>query len=241
MGEEGPDRMDGSDDLPPDVPRLTLPHFKTAVHAGGCKQKFGGSAMTWFGNQHLRATAILNSDVSGAFNNVFHVKNTSGSHTNAETISAIGEWLEDVYTPIVAYLSEEVDFDAINMFIIEGAEALGNQPWPTLTVGTATGAMQASGVALLGSAASGIARRVARKYWGPGTSSNFLDSDWPTAFLSAAATAMQVAYSGYTATNGVAFLPVIYNRVLGSGLAAVSTKVVSNPAYQRRRRRGTGE
>jgi len=51
---------------------------------------------------------------------------------------------------------------------------------------------------------------------------------------------MEDAYDGFTTSNGVGFIATVYDRVADIGRTASVVRAVSNPAYQRRRRLGTG-
>lgn len=187
-----------------------------------------------------RVTTKLLGVSDEASQNVWYLEKLAGPGDVASAITGISEWADDAYDFIDTLLSEEVTFDAINILLIDSDEALGDQPWPTMTTGAATGAQQAAGVALLASMKSGISRRVGRKYFGPFSISSFLDDDWPGATVTACLDLLDFADTSFVASNGLTLVARVYDRVAGVARAITGIQAVSNPAYQRRRRRGVG-
>lgn len=196
--------------------------------------------MTWGTGHVARATAIMDLGTEGAIQNVFHVQKLSGSGAVDDAADAIIEMLEDVYTELLGFLTDDLDFEAVNILLIDTNEALGNLPWPTLTAPTNTQEWIAPGVAALNIARTGVSRRFGRKYFGPFCENHSQDGAWVSSLVTAVSAACDVLYSTYNASNGIQLVGGVYDRVNDVFRTAQDHISYANPAYQRRRRLGVG-
>lgn len=172
--------------------------------------------------------------------NTYVISSFSGPTDDASAIADISEWLEAIYTPIQGQISTLVAFSAININNISRSEVTGDLSWPNLVAGTNAGDILPSGVAALCLQRTGVSRRVGRKYYGVFTEAALAAGQWVSGTINDLGAAIAVASDPYVGANGVGFVPYVYDRTLGTLREVTSTAVSFEPAYQRRRRRGSG-
>lgn len=190
---------------------------------------------------YARFTASLLYKGTDAIQNVFYIRNNNGDPASDDAVIACAEeFLEDIYGSIVSYLSEEVDFDFINVFIPTGDQALGNTVWPTLTAGTATGDVTAPGVSHLSYGRTGHSRSIGRKFWGAFSEAQINDGVWSAAQNAVCQLAAQKTWGTFVTTFGLSVQGVVYDRAAAQGRGVTSIVTTNIPAYQRRRRQGRG-
>lgn len=189
----------------------------------------------------LRVTASFVATNSSQIQNTFHfVCGNVVEISDALVRAGVGDIIEQIYAPIIGWCSEEVFTDFIDVFIIEGAQALGQQSWPTLIAGSATGDMMPSGTSILTIGRTGVSRRIGKKYWPPGSESNNADGLWAGGYISAALAASVKTYEPLIAANGLILTGVVYDRLLAVSRLVFESVAYGIPAYQRRRKQGVG-
>lgn len=196
--------------------------------------------MTWQQNTMARVTAKLTSAGGEAVQNVFHVRLTTSDAPNAGAAVALGEWLEDVYTNLLSYLSEEMTFQSYNILLLATSEALGDYAWPTLTTGGATGDQLPASNCCLSLFKTGYSRIVGRKYWGPFSEAGQDNGIWIQAVVDACQDAALAAATSFTTTIGRGLIGVVHNFDAGAGIEAAQVATTSLVRTQRRRNRGIG-
>lgn len=188
----------------------------------------------------IRVTPQIIAPTAVTIQNVWNVRISQATGDDNAIRTACAEYMDAIYLLVQDYISDEGDFDVINVYIYRDKQSLGDVAWPTLVNGDALGDMYATGVASLGSAASGISRRVARKYFGPLSEANILDGDIIAGGVTAVNAAMNKGFTSFTASNGLTLIGVVYDAVLGVARTAISVSASGIPGYQRRRREGVG-
>lgn len=167
----------------------------------------------------------------------------SGSaEEDADAVLATTGWMDAMYTEIQPVLTNDMDFvDIIVDQVLVSQRHLDTVPWPSLTGGGSSSEPLPSGVAALVSFSTSTLKRRGRKYIGGLTESLVTGGTLSSSFMTDLA-----AFAG-EATNpfagmalGAIWTPVIFS-VIGNTYTTISAAVVrSVPAYQRRRRPGTG-
>jgi len=196
--------------------------------------------MTWNGGSIARVTAKMTDATGEAVQNVFHVRNTGSDTATGGAATAIGQWLESIYSEIEGVLNEDVTFQSFNVLLLETGEALGEFAWPTLTSGGAIGAQLPATDCVLSLMRTGFSKRVGRKYWGPFSVQAQSDGLFDATTVAACQAATLAASTSFVATNGVNLLGVIFNFALGAGVPIVQVATSGLARSQRRRARGIG-
>lgn len=189
----------------------------------------------------VRITARLNVSDIGDFMNVFNFRvDNVAPPQDANFVSDCAWVLDGIYNLINPIICSAADYIDIGIYIYRGLQTFSPAAWPAQTSGGDANPILTPGSALLSSAASGIARRVARKYWGPMSEQSLIDGFWPVATVNIAQLAMAKYFSQSQGPLGLLLTGVIYDTALSVARDAVSSSSSDNPAYQRRRRLGTG-
>lgn len=189
----------------------------------------------------FRLTADLIYKNTDHIQNVFYFRNNNGNPINDAGLQvAAGEVLEDIYASLVSYISEEVDFNQILIYIPTGNQSLPAIGWPTYTAGTATGDVTAPGVCHLAYARTGIGRSIGKKFFGAFSESNMSDGLWTSAQNTVVNTAAQKTWGTFVTSTGLSLTGVVYDRAAHQGRGAQVIVTTNVPAYQRRRRQGRG-
>jgi hypothetical protein len=188
----------------------------------------------------IRATAKLLSDTGDSIQNVFHFKAGAYIAADNDGISDITAFLDALYDNIDTDLHLGMDFDSINLFNVDQDKSYGDIGWPSLTSCTGSGERYAPGVCLLVSLRTGYSRKLGRKYlgfFGEGKLSSGIFAG--SVVTNALAFAADLLGSFTGGTSGESWLPGIPTKE-GGFLGFTEGLVNTNPAYQRRRRIGSG-
>jgi hypothetical protein len=188
----------------------------------------------------IRATAKLLSDTGDSVQNVFHFKAGAGISADADGIDDITAFLDAAYDYIDTDLHQAMDFDSINLFNVDQAKSYGDVAWPSLTSCSGAGERYAPGVALLISFRTGYSRKLGRKYLGFYGEGKLSSGVFAGSVLTAAANFAAPFLAPFVGgTSGETWLPGIPTKE-GGFLGFTEAVVNGNPAYQRRRRVGSG-
>lgn len=196
--------------------------------------------MTWNGLSIARVTAKMTSEGAEAVQNVFHVRNSGANASNGAALTAIGEWLENVYTNIVSVLSEHVTFQSYNVLLYATDTALGDYAWPTLTVGGATGDQLPASAACLSLYRTFQSGRIGRTYWGPFSETSQDGGIWTAGTVTACQNAAVAVATSFAASNGITMLGLTYSTTYFTELPAANVATSANVRSQRRRNRLIG-
>lgn len=196
--------------------------------------------MALLNGEIARVTALLNFQSSDDVQNTWHLIKVSGANSDTAVTLACQEFMELLYNIIVGRLGLSLTFDAIDIFFIPGSQALGQFPWLSLVAGTDAASVQPPGVALLTLARTGVSKRIGKKFLGVSTEGQMTSGLWNSAFVLDALALTLAAYTNFTASNGVTLRAVVYDRLLKVARDGVAFLAEPNPAYQRRRKVGTG-
>jgi hypothetical protein len=188
----------------------------------------------------IRATAKLLSDTGDSVQNVFHFQAGAAISADNDGIDDITAFLDAAYDHIDTDLHQALDFDSINLFNVDQNKSYGDVAWPSLTVCSGAGERYAPGVSLLVSLRTGYSRKLGRKYlgfYGEGKLSSGLFAS--SVLTNAASFASELLSAFVGGTSGESWTPGIPTKE-GGFLGFTEAVVNGNPAYQRRRRVGSG-
>lgn len=189
----------------------------------------------------LRIVAGLSFNAAVEVQNVYYVKVSDiGGIPDEDIPDDMGEYLEDIYDGLVSSYPNNVTFETFKVTNVTADVDLGTHPWPSLTAGSGAQETYAPGVALLTLARTATPHHAGRKYWGPFQETSMSDGTWASAIVSGFAAVVESVYNAFAATSGNDYQPIVYDRENDVGRLPVELTVSSNPAYQRRRRVGTG-
>jgi len=188
----------------------------------------------------IRATAKLLSDTGDSVQNVFHFKAGASITADNDGIDDITAFLDTLYDNVDGDLHLALDFDSINLFNVDQDKSYGDVAWPSLTDCSGSGERYAPGVALLISLRTGYSRKLGRKYLGFYGEGKLASGLFTQGVLTNAAAFASQLLSGFVGgTSGETWLPGIPTKE-GGFLGFTEAVVNGNPAYQRRRRVGSG-
>lgn len=189
----------------------------------------------------IKATARLQGDDGVAIQNVYQFRlDQVGGISDGACMDDLADFLDDAYDLIDDLLADSVTFVDIDFFNKTTAQPMGVRPWPTLTVGSSSGEPLPSGVAPLVVLQTGRNRVIGRKFLPQVGSGQVVDGNWGSGFLTALAPFAAFLIGGFLGTTSAApWLPGVVDK-LGVFWSFLTAVVGSEPAYQRRRRAGTG-
>jgi hypothetical protein len=192
-------------------------------------------------NDVLQVTATMKVGVSVTIQNVYHlVVKDIGGVDDEDVADDMGEYLEDIYTNLVASMTSSLIFIDYRVQNLTTEQDIGTFPWPSLTVGSSVASRLPFGVAALIKAKTQQGKHQGRKYFALFTEDH-TDNGFVTAALQAdLADAGQAAYSEFTSTLVNNYTPVVLERDVLGGRAVLSVQVPADWSYQRRRKPGVG-
>lgn len=220
--------------------RIIVTSFKRAGAAPACVMEMGKFLMSFTNLDDISITAKMSLSLAFDVQNTFTAKITNAVAGNAAVYTAMGNWLETIYSAFVVDQSDSISYVSYVVNNLANGEISGELSWPTLTVGGAALQQTAPGVCVLALQRTGVSRHTGRKYFGIFTENDMLNGRWGTALLAKVLTAIENASTTYVDPNGVGILPGVLDRAAGIQRGITDTVVIAEPAYQRRRRRGTG-
>lgn len=192
-------------------------------------------------NDVLRIGAIMRLQTLFEIANVWHVRVTSGAPLGFAAASQdIAEYMDEIYDNIVSQMTDAQLPVAITLQNVTQATTFGAFAWDVFAGGTNTNAMTAPGVSLLAWARTLTPRVQIRKYFGVFTELDMDVGQWTAGARTACIGALTDHITPFTGTNGLQMLGVAYNRTLLTTTDGLSVTTSSEPAYQRRRKRGRG-
>lgn len=189
----------------------------------------------------IRATAVMQLHGTDDQMNVFHVQIDSEGPASDEDVQAeIGTWLEAIYTCILSHLLNSVQFIEIQHYNVTQDVPMTTTNWPSLTFGSLDADDLPWGVSALVSMKTAAKRVGGRKYFGGLATSDIADGGtWVTGLATLFACVLLKMVGNQGGTN-VDMYPGVWSE--GTALWHPFTEASFDyvPAYQRRRRPGTG-
>lgn len=188
----------------------------------------------------LRVSAIMQNADSGMVANVFHVRVASlasPSLPDDDAKTDVAAYVDGIYAPMNNLIANDIRYDTVNVFNVTQNRPLGNEPWPTLTLGANTDEILPSTVAAFIQGNSGYSRTWARKFLGglttaSNTSNGFIEPATVTALAGWGARWI----AGYTSGAFSVYEPVVYRSVLALWVPVLEVIVRDVWATIRRRR-----
>jgi len=173
--------------------------------------------------------------------NVYQIKYTGASpKTDDAAMLEVADFLDTTYQIASSAQSTNLIYREISFRNLTQGLIMGSKPWPTLTAGSGGGASNATGVAGLISLATGIAKVVLRKYLG-GYIATVMEADgtFTSAFL-AGLLAFGARLLDMATITGGNYEYGYLSPKTGSWEVPTSVSATDVPAYQRRRKQGSG-
>lgn len=190
----------------------------------------------------IRITARMKWNAVIDVQNTFHAQLGSGAGMSNGTAKAdLAEWVDDIYTEIVGALPSTLSFEDIDFYNITDDEPMGTESWPTLTYGTGSSEVSATGVAYVITAFTNVVRIHGRKFFGPAIEAAVEGGVFDAttmAYLASVILVWILPFSGGTSSD--TWTPGVYSR-LTTLFHEFRDAVVRNiPGYQRRRKQNVG-
>lgn len=149
----------------------------------------------------LRVVAVMQQRGVDDLLNVFNVKYIDATpETDAHVVTALAQWLDDVFDCVDALMHDDVEFVNIMVSHVVTGNPIGEASWPTLTWGGAALHDLPHQISALASFPTSIAKRIGKKYFGGFcvdniTDDGFWDSTLTTAIVCAIAATLNAAHS----------------------------------------------
>lgn len=178
--------------------------------------------------------------------NIFTFKMQSVPPTEADALTDIFEYLENIYTAVNSIIPNTVSYADITLFNVTQDIQIGIYPWPNLTTGASASAAVNNVLSMFMFARTGVKRAIGKKWMplpnsGSGTG-NTLNGTALTALTNAAA-AWWDSFVGTVGSTNI-YPGMLYNHtvpVISSGFAKFTNAVAQALiGVQRRRKRGLG-
>ena len=198
--------------------------------------------MTVNSNDISRVTAKMKFHGADAVQNVYHVQNISPTGVDDDDYRThISKWLDAAYQCINGLLHNGITYDTISIYNITQDRPLPDVDWDTLTVGALAENDLPAGVAALITFDTDTKKITGKKYLA-GWPISAVDNDGN--FVSAVATVllcMALKLYGTQTFFTINSLPGTWRQSTLKFTKFQSASIDLIPAYQRRRRPGTGE
>jgi len=196
--------------------------------------------MTAAGN-HLRVTARMLLMGVVTLENVFDVRVeswTSGS--DLQVSNDMATWVDGAYGEMLGEFSNLLTFVDVATFNVSTKSPYPTVPWPSLTIGTNSADVLATGVAALALFHTVKSKCIGRKFIG-GLTENALNAALLTSSVLGHLEdfAIHISSGPAAVESTASYEFVIYDK-LAAPQIVVRTVVNAIPGYQRRRRQGVG-
>lgn len=173
--------------------------------------------------------------------NVYHLRlNTGGPMDWADMLEDIQDFMDGVMTTLDTELTVNLTANVLSVANITQNMVFGSIAWGTFAAGGAAGSVAPSGCACLVFARTRTPRVQMRKYYGPFPNGALSSGSWDAGVTGACGDSMDYLIAEHTMTNGAQLQGVAYNRTLDTYAYGITVTTRSEPAYQRRRKRGVG-
>jgi hypothetical protein len=173
--------------------------------------------------------------------NVWHMLVQAGGGIDFAAASLdIADYMEDIYTEMLVELSNAMITDFLTLSNVTQALTFGAFAWQSELQGASEVGSTAPGVCLFAWARTLVPRVQIRKYLGIFTENSVSAGKWSAGSRLGAQGAMDIHITPYSAGPALTLQGVAYNRALDTHTLPLSATTSSEPAYQRRRRRGRG-
>lgn len=189
----------------------------------------------------LRVTAYMTAGVDQDQQNVYYLRvEDTGGVDDGDVLDDMAEYCDNIYTEINGIVANNIEYLEVKTSNITAGIDIGVTAFPTLTTGGVTNQMLPNGVSALAKAFPTVLGHIGKKFWPSFTVAAMDDGLFNSGAVTASADAAQAAYEPFVSTLGNHYQPIIYDRTNEVAHVPESWSASSNPAYQRRRRPGTG-
>ena len=193
---------------------------------------------------YLRVTARI-VKYGNEVQNAYHCQVTAnpGAVNDAGVMLACAEWMEYIYAPLVALMSNECTFYQVDVYNETQSVSVGFTGWPVLVSGSNVNDVMPEACSGLVRGNINVTKREGRKYFGGFTeTANGSDGEMGTSLMNGLALAAIEWVAGSTGSNGVVLRSVVQTKVAGVKFYYDITQTIINNQwdYQRRRKIGVG-
>lgn len=197
--------------------------------------------MTVNDNDVVRAVAQMQSHGVDDLLNVFHVRNVTGTPVAEEDFGTdVGTWLDAIYTCINAHVLNSIQYIEIGLYNVTQDIPMVSEAWPVLTFGTLDANDLPHGVALLQTYETATKNVQGKKYFGGLPVTDITDGGTWTTTLVTLAACILLRMVGEQSRTYSDLEPGAWSRTAGLFRPFTAGLTDYVPAYQRRRRPGTG-
>jgi len=189
---------------------------------------------------------VQNQDVQ----NVFHFRTSFNTpQTEAAIFTGLQTILDNLFGAFELYIDigatpdlmkvDVVEWDGVDKWAV--TQNVAYEPWGAGITPGGAGAVLPGGVALLGTLFTNIGKHASRKFFGMITEDGATnDGLFKSITVSSVATGLEELLTAYVISSGNELSGVILDRATGVIRDIIEVAATAIPAYQRRRRTGTG-
>lgn len=189
----------------------------------------------------IRLGCVLKLDAIYDVVNTYHIQvDAGGPATFAAASLAFQDYVDDIYNYLTAQMANNVTDGYITVANVTQATVFGSIAFGTWTGGSNGAEHVAPGVAVLAYARTVKPRVQFRKYFGIFTEADMLDGAWTATVRTPCENALAYHIAQQTPRTGYTFTGVVWNYATQTLTKGISATTSSEPAYQRRRKRGRG-
>lgn len=194
----------------------------------------------------LRVVCTMVGSDSNIMQNVFNavVTGSGGPFDDADVVSDLNDWLDDMYGNISVYLPAALDPSESIMYLYDSVDDDWDEIGSDVPTFTSTGALAQlpRGVATLINAKTSDPDVNGKKYIPGPTEGEWDGSTWGSPYLTALAAFALDWYTAFVGSaSGATFTPSIWSPTRTNAYVLSGTFVIPTiPAYQRRRKPGVG-
>jgi len=174
--------------------------------------------------------------------NVFHfIVREVGTNSDQGVLDEIAARLSNAWVEIDQLLPNNLTPNILDIYNVSQDVPYGQTPWEgAYTGGTASGSMNASGVAFLVIWNTNVKRVQGRTYLGPYTQATMADGVWGSGTISETANWVTAMRDEAPLVDDTVLGLIIWSAGAGLARNISGRRLSSIPAYQRRRRVGRG-
>lgn len=186
-----------------------------------------------------RVTTVMSFGTSD-IQNTYHVKYAGTDITDANFKLEVATYFNTLFDQYNAFVSDVITYDYIDFFNVTQDRPMGQEPWPSLTVGASIDDVDALQNAPLILFNTEVNKSQGRKYMPPPGSSSCNNGGQLQSSIVAALTTFASLFDAPTVIGSGTGRYGNWNKLLGRFAPWVASQVITNVKTQRRRALGVG-